>query len=557
MNTSTFSNRIKITLLAVSFFLGFATLQAATLFENFDSPSVASTGNNGIQITYPSGIWYTFGVTKPNTATENDRIIGTYSMRMRGLDGKNSMYMMFDKAGAGVLSFIYGSYSNHSGGEFTVQRSTDGGTSWVNAGTPVTVPKWSGTFLTYSLPVNYNGNIRFKIVMTLRTPNNANEQVNIDDFMITDYGTEQTAIPVSSILTGVYETPKTVSITSATAGATIYYTTDGTAATTSSSVYSTPLNVTTTTKIRAFAVATSKVDSREEVIIVNIPESIDNIATLTLKMASSGTNITYFKYTGNAIMSFYYTTSSTAAYGTTVTKYAYLQDNSGGISLKDNFKSMNSTYNTGDKVTGIVAQLFNVNNTAQLMPYKDFTVLSSGNSISPALTTLAGALTKPYQLVQINSVSFDGADGIKTFGSNISYLLREGTSAVSTFPVRIPSNLTVNPDYQGTVIPTNARNMVGIVTKAETSFTDFSLYIRSAADLNVQTSDIKALRITNLYAQNGKVYFETPNVESVQIYAVNGQLVKSVSSSIGQNSIALNQGVYIIKIGNNTAKVLL
>ncbi|MFZ4726999.1 MAG: chitobiase/beta-hexosaminidase C-terminal domain-containing protein, partial [Paludibacter sp.] len=263
-------------------------IQSATLFENFDSPSVASTSNNGATITYlSSGSWFTNGITKPTNPNENDRINGVYSMRMRGLDGKNVMYMNFDKAGAGILSFNYGSYGNYSNGEFTIQKSTNGGVLWETIGSPVVVPKWSGTFLTYSLPVNYNGNIRFKIVVTCRTVNNPNEQFNIDDLMITDFGTEQTAIPVSSVATGVYETPQSVSLSNSTPGATIYYTTDGSKPTIASNVYSTALNISATTKIRAIAVAAGKEDSREEVVLISFPISISTLAELTAKLATT------------------------------------------------------------------------------------------------------------------------------------------------------------------------------------------------------------------------------------------------------------------------------
>jgi hypothetical protein len=532
-------------------------LQATTLFENFDSPSAASTNNTAKDITYPSGVWNVCAITKPTTATENDRINGIYSMRMRGLTGQNFMFMKFDKAGAGILSFNYGSYSNYSNGEFTIQQSTDGGANWVNVGTPVTVPKWSGTFLSYSLPINYNGNIRFKIVVTCRAVNNPNEQFNIDDFQITDFGSEQTAIPVSSVATGVYETPQTVTITSATSGATIYYTTDGTAPTTSSMIYSTPLNVTTTTKIRAIAVATGKVDSREEVVLISFPISISTLAEFTAKLATTGTNITYFKYTGEAVISYYYTTSSVAGYGTTITKYAFLQDNTAGVSLKDNNKVLTKNYATGDKITGIILQVYNINNTVQIYPYADFTIVSSNNILTPVVSTIASIASKPYQLVQLNNVLFDGADGTKTFGVNNSIFLKEGSNTVSTFPLRIPSLLTIAPDFQGTIIPTTTKNIVGIVSKSETSFTDYSLFVRNAAELDLQVSRIQTLRLNNLFVSNNKVYFETSSVEKVIVYSINGQLVKSVKSSIGMNSIELKNGVYLFRIGDRIVKVIL
>lgn len=246
--------RLRSIAFLIVFLLISNVLNADTLFENFDNPSVAATNNNGVAITYNSGLWFSYGIKKPTKPTENDRINGLYSIRMRGLDGKNSLYMQFDKAGAGTLSFVYGSYSNHSDGEFTVQKSTDGGSSWQTIGDPVSIPKWSGTFHTYSLAVNYSGNIRFKIVATLRTPNNPNQQFNIDDFMITDYGTNQAEKPVSTVSTGVYESSQTVSLSSATAEATIYYTMDGTEPNTSSNIYTIPLSVNTTTLIKAMAV---------------------------------------------------------------------------------------------------------------------------------------------------------------------------------------------------------------------------------------------------------------------------------------------------------------
>jgi len=536
-----------------SLFVSTTWSNAATLFENFDAPSVQSNTNSNVDITYNSCIWFTNGKT---TATEDDRINGLYSMRMRGLSNLNVIYMKFDKAGAGTLSFKYGSYNNHRNGEFNIQKSIDGGLNWVTIGTPVVVPAWSGTFLTYSLPINYNGAIRFKLMVTCRTPNNPNEQFNIDDWMITDYGTEQVAMPTSSVPTGVYETPQAVTLTSTTAGATIYYTTDGTAPSTASSVYSTPLNITTTTKIRTLAVAAGKVDSREEVVLISFPESVPTLAELTTKMAASGTNLTYFKYTGEAVVSYAYSTSITSGYGTTVTNYLYMQDQTAGISMKDNGKNLSTNYNTGDKVTGIIGQIFNVNNTAQVYPYSNFTVLSSNNILTPVLITLADVGSKPNQLVQLNNVFFDGADGIKTFSAFNSYYLNETT--FSNFPMRFPSNMTVVPDYNGTIIPMTARNAVGILSKIETGvFTNTSLFVRSAADLDAAPLAIEQTRMGVLSVSGNSVLFETAASELIKVYSINGQLIRSFVSSVGKNRLTLNKGFYLIRIGTKTSKVVL
>ena len=66
--------------------------------------------------------------------------------------------------------------------------------------------------------------------------------------------TETCATPTFSPAAGTYTEAQSVSISTATDGATIYYTTDGTAPTTSSTVFSSAINVATTTTIKAMAV---------------------------------------------------------------------------------------------------------------------------------------------------------------------------------------------------------------------------------------------------------------------------------------------------------------
>ena len=65
----------------------------------------------------------------------------------------------------------------------------------------------------------------------------------------------QTATPTFSIGSGTYSTAQTVSISDATSGAVIYYTTDGSMPTTASTVYHSAITVTNTTTLNVLAVA--------------------------------------------------------------------------------------------------------------------------------------------------------------------------------------------------------------------------------------------------------------------------------------------------------------
>ena len=71
-----------------------------------------------------------------------------------------------------------------------------------------------------------------------------------------------TAVPQFSLPSGTYSSPQTVTISDATAGATIYYSTDGTPPTLSSQVYAGPLNITSTEAIEAVAVGGGNAVSR-------------------------------------------------------------------------------------------------------------------------------------------------------------------------------------------------------------------------------------------------------------------------------------------------------
>jgi hypothetical protein len=72
---------------------------------------------------------------------------------------------------------------------------------------------------------------------------------------------QQTATPTFSPAAGTYTGSVTVSISDATTGATIHYTTDGSTPTTASPVYSTPLTLTQTTTVKAMATASGMTDS--------------------------------------------------------------------------------------------------------------------------------------------------------------------------------------------------------------------------------------------------------------------------------------------------------
>src|SRR3989442_1078519 len=111
------------------------------------------------------------------------------------------------------------------------------------------------------------------------------------------------APPTFSPASGTFVGSVTVTLSTATSGATIYYTTDGSTPTTASSAYTGPVPLTTTTTLRAMAAASgmsnSSVTSATYTIRVVAPTfsppggSFVGSVTVTLSTATSGASIYY------------------------------------------------------------------------------------------------------------------------------------------------------------------------------------------------------------------------------------------------------------------------
>ena len=151
------------------------------------------------------------------------------------------------KSGAGKLSYSIDNGDNYT---YIVGSSSAGvafndaawygswSTEWVNVEKEVSITPTSSNFI-------------IKIAATANSLYCASYSIT---YSTGGSQTETCETPTFSPAAGTYTEAQSVSISTATDGATIYYTTDGTAPTTSSTVFSSAINVATTTTIKAMAV---------------------------------------------------------------------------------------------------------------------------------------------------------------------------------------------------------------------------------------------------------------------------------------------------------------
>ncbi len=144
----------------------------------------------------------------------------------------------------------------------------------------VSLSSGTATFTTTALPVgsdviqaNYGGDANYAV--------SASPTVTVT---VAQGNPSVTATPVFSPPAGTYSAAQNVSISDATAGAVIYYTTDNTNPTTSSSVYSSPIAVTATETLKALAVAPG--------------DAASSIATAAYTISSGGGNPPPINYGG-------------------------------------------------------------------------------------------------------------------------------------------------------------------------------------------------------------------------------------------------------------------
>jgi len=514
---------------SVIYSTGFESAQGFTGATGYNNTSLINSGVTGQQ-------WSTFYGTPSTTSP----LSGLQSMQMRwytsAVANLGYTFTNFDMSNVTKVTF---KAANTTGINVIASYSTDGGTTFTGNQTFTL----SSTSTQYTFNVSATGefaNVRIKFAVSLASPApTATSRLYIDDVNIygmTGLPVTATSIPTFSTGTGNYFTPQNIAITSATAGASIYYTTDGTSPDNTKTLYSDPIAVNTTSTIKAIAYATGLDASTVTLATYTYPVEVANIAAL--RAFASGSVL--YKLTGQAILT--YQTSDNG-------KPKYIQDASGAILIYDGSSKITTLYNLNDGITGITGSLSLYNGMLEFLPATDPGIASSiNNPVTPAQVTLDHLVNYEGQLVQVNNVSIAAGTFAASTNSDIT------NASLSGFLRPAYNDL----NYIGTTIPTANQDITGVVLNV--SATQTVLIPRSLSDFTTSVAtNIANPGISSIIsASKGVINLNALTGETIAIYNAIGQKLVSGLTVEGLNTIPVSaQGVVIVKVGNRISKVIM
>ena len=243
--------------------------------------------------------------------------------------------------------------------------------------------------------------------------------------------------PIFSVPEGIYTSAQTVGITDTTPGATIYYTTDGTPPTTSSSIYSKPITVSETETLGAVAVATGYTQSAVTTAVYTINLPVTPSVTLTPSSSSittaQGMTVTVAVNAGSG---------KATPTGTVVLK-------SGSFSAQQTLSSGSTTFNlpAGTLPTGsntLTATYTPDTSSSDIYTAATQSVTVTVTSIGTATATIsvtpsARAITNEQTVSVTVSVSGGSGQpiptGSVTLANGAYYVAQELTSGATTFTI--------------------------------------------------------------------------------------------------------------------------
>lgn len=345
--------------------------------------------------------------------------------------------------------------------------------------------------------------------------------VNFDSFVVTTISASGVASPVFAPAGGEFYSAQNVELTCPTEGATIYYTTDGSAPSTASTPYTAPIAVSATTTIKAIA---SKGGVNSDVAeatytIKSIPEVAD-IAAFLATNTSGQTKTDLYKIVSPVKVLFQ------------SKPYLYVTDNTAYMQV---YGQIDNMYKNGDVIpAGITGSIAYYGGLPQMTPdVASFVAATDGPAINPEDKTveeLSAEIINHYILLKKITVNTTDKTLTDVTGS-IAYFNR----------------------FTGVDAPTDNKeyDVWGIMTSFNGTLQIFPT--KFAVSSGIESTENAA---TSILGRSGAIDINVTSDARVLVVNTLGQTIVDRAVVAGENSINVANGLYIVKVGNSVKKVV-
>jgi len=281
-------------------------------------------------------------------------------------------------------------------------------------------------------------------------------------------------------------------------------------------------------------------------------------ASLALGASTTGT----YTLTGEAFITFV----STATTGTSAgVKTLYIQDATGAFMVYDSGKLITNTYNLYDGLTGLTGTIKNYYNSYELiLTAAPAAATSTGHTpYAPIVTTIDQLINYPLQLATVKNVTISDqtTGGTGAFVASKNFPLSVGGVTSTTVFLR---TAYADVNYIGATVPTTTpQNITGLILPYQYSATStltVDFIPRSSSDITIATgiSSPKADALSVSLAGKSLYVKNVTDGSIVDVYSSVGSKVQSaqlVNGAIQLNN--LTKGLYIVRIGNQSSKIIL
>ena len=330
------------------------------------------------------------------------------------------------------------------------------GTSWNTAVSLTTMPTSATEETSETISVTGTSTFYVRITTSVTSSTSSNRDLQIDDVTISysyeDGGTPTCATPTFSPVAGAVVSGTTVELSTTTEGATIHYTTNGVDPTTSDATYSTPIEITSATTIKAMAVKSGLDNSSVATAAYTIVTPLTTMDEIFARATEVGGTATEVAVTfDNWVVSGIYTNN----------KNVFVTDGTKGFVIFDGGASMG--FNVGDVLSGTVA--------CKVQLYKGAAEITNLNSSTDGLTVTSGGSAA------LNTKTIDQLSAVNTGAlvtiENLSYdgsVFSDGVNEIAPY----------NGLFAYTLVSGNNYNITGVVGYYNT----LQIMPRSAADID-------------------------------------------------------------------------